>query len=63
MAPFYHVTPLQGSEHGSLAAVFGSREDASAAWSRRLNLQHRLQYQALDDLKAVEVIRMWTHCE
>jgi len=29
--------------------------------SRRINIQHRLVYQVIDDLKAVKVIRMWTH--
>ena len=37
--------------------------DLSGACSRRINIQHRLVYQVLDDLKAVKVIRMWTHYE
>jgi toxin YoeB len=35
--------------------------DISGAYSRRINIQHRLVYQILDDLKNVKVIRMWTH--
>ncbi len=35
--------------------------DLSGAFSRRINIQHRLVYQIFDDLKAVKVIRMWTH--
>ena len=31
--------------------------------SRRINIQHRLVYQILDDMKTVKVIRMWTHYE
>jgi Txe/YoeB family toxin of toxin-antitoxin system len=37
--------------------------DLSGAFSRRINIQHRLVYQALDDIKTVKVIRMWTHYE
>lgn len=35
--------------------------DLSGAYSRRINIQHRLIYQIIDDEKAVKVIRMWTH--
>jgi len=31
------------------------------AFSRRINIQHRLVYQVLEDEKIVKVIRMWTH--
>jgi toxin YoeB len=31
--------------------------------SRRINIQHRLVYQALEDLLVVKVLRMWTHYE
>jgi toxin YoeB len=37
--------------------------DLSGACSRRINFQHRLGYQILDDIKTVKVIRMWTHYE
>jgi toxin YoeB len=37
--------------------------DLSGACSRRINIQHRLVYQILDDIKTVKVIRMWTHYE
>jgi len=37
--------------------------DLTGALSRRINIQHRLIYQVLDDLKTVKVIRMWTHYE
>lgn len=37
--------------------------DLSGAFSRRINIQHRLIYQVLDKIKTVKVIRMWTHYE
>ncbi len=37
--------------------------DLSGAYSRRINIQHRLVYQILDDEKTVKIIRMWTHYE
>lgn len=37
--------------------------DMSGAYSRRINIQHRLVYQIMDDIKTVKVIRMWTHYE
>jgi Txe/YoeB family toxin of toxin-antitoxin system len=37
--------------------------DLAGAYSRRINIQHRLVYQALDDCKTVKIIRMWTHYE
>jgi len=37
--------------------------DLSGAFSRRINIQHRLVYQVLADTKTVKVIRMWTHYE
>jgi Txe/YoeB family toxin of toxin-antitoxin system len=37
--------------------------DLSGAYSRRINIQHRLVYQILDNEKMVKVIRMWTHYE
>ncbi len=35
----------------------------SGAYSRRINIQHRLVYQILDDEKTVKVLRMWSHYE
>jgi len=37
--------------------------DLSGAYSRRINIQHRLVYQVLDDIETVKIIRMWTHYE
>lgn len=37
--------------------------DLSGAYSRRINIQHRLVYQVLEEKKAVKIIRLWTHYE
>ena len=37
--------------------------DLSGAYSRRINIQHRLVYQILEKAKIVKIIRMWTHYE
>jgi Txe/YoeB family toxin of toxin-antitoxin system len=37
--------------------------DLSGAYSRRINIQHRLVYQVLNEEKIVKVLRMWTHYE
>ena len=37
--------------------------DLSGAYSRRINIHHRLVYQVLSEIKTVKVIRMWTHYE
>ena len=37
--------------------------DLSGACSRRINIQHRIVYQILDDSKTVKIIRLWTHYE
>lgn len=37
--------------------------DLSGAYSRRINIQHRLVYEVLDAEKVVKVLRMWSHYE
>ena len=37
--------------------------DLSGAYSRRINIQHRLIYQILIDIHTVKIIRIWTHYE
>lgn len=37
--------------------------DLAGAYSRRINIQHRLVYQVLDEDRAVKVLRLWTHYE
>lgn len=37
--------------------------DLSGAYSRRINIQHRLVYEVLSDEHTVKVLRMWSHYE
>jgi toxin YoeB len=37
--------------------------DLRGAYSRRINLQHRLVYEVVPDARTVKVLRMWTHYE
>ena len=37
--------------------------DLSGAYSRRINIQHRLVYQVIEEEWVVKVIRMWSHYE
>lgn len=37
--------------------------DLAGAYSRRINIQHRLVYEILEGPKVVKIIRMWTHYE
>lgn len=37
--------------------------DLAGACSRRINIQHRLVYQVLEEQRIVKVLRMWTHYE
>jgi Txe/YoeB family toxin of toxin-antitoxin system len=37
--------------------------DLAGAYSRRINIQHRLVYQLYEAERVVKVIRMWTHYE
>ena len=37
--------------------------DLAGAYSRRINIKHRLVYQVLEDIQTVKVLRMWTHYE
>ncbi len=35
--------------------------DLNNAISRRINIQHRLVYEVLEEVKTIKVIRMWSH--
>lgn len=37
--------------------------DLEGAYSRRINIQHRLVYQVYDEERVVKVLRLWTHYE
>jgi toxin YoeB len=37
--------------------------DLAGAYSRRINIQHRLVYEVLEEERVVKILRMWTHYE
>lgn len=37
--------------------------DLKGAYSRRINIQHRLGYQVIKEIKIIKVLSMWTHYE
>lgn len=37
--------------------------DLTGAYSRRINIQHRLVYQIFEDKNIIKIIRMWSHYE
>lgn len=37
--------------------------DLAGAYSRRINVQHRLVYQVLEERSIVKVLRLWSHYE
>lgn len=37
--------------------------DLTGAYSRRINIQHRLVYEVFPEERTVRVLRMWTHYE
>ena len=37
--------------------------DLAGAYSRRINIQHRLVYQIIKESQTVKILRMWTHYE
>ena len=37
--------------------------DLAGAYSRRINIRHRLVYQVLEDERVVKVLRLWSHYE
>jgi toxin YoeB len=37
--------------------------DLAGAYSRRINITHRLVYQVIEDERVVKVLRMWSHYE
>ena len=46
------------AEPPSFEALVG---DLKGAYSRRINIQHRLVYQVLEDDQIVKILRFWTH--
>jgi Txe/YoeB family toxin of toxin-antitoxin system len=37
--------------------------DLQGAYSRRLNIKHRLVYEVIEDAQIIKIISMWTHYE
>jgi toxin YoeB len=37
--------------------------DLEGAYSRRINIQHRLVYEVIESEQTVKILRMWTHYE
>lgn len=37
--------------------------DLAGAFSRRINIQHRLVYEVIDSSRTVKILRMWSHYE
>jgi Txe/YoeB family toxin of toxin-antitoxin system len=37
--------------------------DLQGAWSRRINIKHRLVYEIFEEEKSVKIISLWTHYE
>jgi Txe/YoeB family toxin of toxin-antitoxin system len=37
--------------------------DLNGAYSRRINIQHRLVYQVITEARIVKILRMWSHYE
>ena len=37
--------------------------DLAGAYSRRINIQHRLVYEVIESTRTIKVIRLWTHYE
>ncbi len=37
--------------------------DLAGAYSRRINIQHRLVYQVLEEDRVIKVLRLWSHYE
>ncbi len=48
------------AEPPALEALVG---DLKGAYSRRINIQHRLVYQVYEPERVVKVLRLWTHYE
>jgi Txe/YoeB family toxin of toxin-antitoxin system len=35
--------------------------DLAGAYSRRINIKHRLVYEVLEEIRTVKILRIWTH--
>ena len=60
LCPFTSTLVTSGISRSKSMALVG---DLKGAISRRINIQHRLAYQVLQEEHVVKVLRMWTHYE
>jgi len=61
--PLSLPSPTRGEEKIFISPYEKLVGDLSGAYSRRINIQHRLVYQVYEKERIVKVIRMWTHYE
>lgn len=57
------VAILAGNPYQNQPPYEKLRGNLQGAYLRRLNVQHRLVYEVLEEEKTVKVISMWTHYE
>ena len=55
------VRPLAGELVSASPPYEALVGDLKGAYSRRINIQHRLVYQVLEDEQLVKVLRLWSH--
>ena len=48
-------------ENDPMQPPFEKLTDKTDTFSRRINLQHRLVYQIIEESRTIKVLRMWTH--
>ena len=54
---------LRENPYQSPPAFEKLKGDLNGAYSRRINIQHRLVYEILEQEKTVKIIMLWTHYE
>lgn len=57
------LTVLQNNPYQNPPPYEKLKADLAGAYSRRINIQHRLVYSVHDATQEVRVLRMWTHYE
>ena len=57
------LTILEGNPYQNPPPYEKLVGDLRGAYSGRINIQHRLVYQVLEDSRMVKVLRLWTHYE
>ncbi|MBK1735527.1 Txe/YoeB family addiction module toxin [Halorhodospira abdelmalekii] len=57
------LTPIAEDPYRKLPPFEKLIGDLAGAYSRRINIQHRLVYQVLEEERVVKVLRLWSHYE